>query len=67
MSRNNQNSKWKAHQQADPKPAIVKEEAKPIKIEPTKPLVPVEVKVETPVQPVEEKVKPLAKNTTKDA
>jgi hypothetical protein len=63
MSRNNQNSKWKAHQQADPKSVVVKEEVKAVKSEP---LVPVEVKVDAPVQPVEEKVKPLVKNTKKD-
>jgi len=63
MSRNNQNSKWKAHQQADPKSVVVKE----AKVEKSEPLVPVEVKVEVPVPPVEEKVKPLVKNTKKDA
>jgi hypothetical protein len=63
MSRNNQNSKWKAHQQADPKTV----EVKTAKVEKPEPLVPVEVKVETPVQPVEEKIKPLVKNTKKDA
>lgn len=67
MSRNNQNSKWKAHQQADPKSVVVKEEVKAAKIEKSEPLVPVEVKVEVPVPPVEEKVKPLVKNTKKDA
>lgn len=67
MSRNNQNSKWKAHQQADPKSVVVKEEVKAAKVEKAEPLVPVEVKVEVPVPPVEEKVKPLTKNTKKDA
>ena len=63
MSRNNQNSKWKAHQQADPTSVVVKENV-PVKPEP---LVPVEVKVEIPVQPVEEEVKPLVKKGKKDA
>jgi len=67
MSRNNQNGKWKAHQQADPKSIAVKEEVKAAKVEKPEPLVPVEVKVEVPVASVEEKVKPLVKNTKKDA
>ncbi len=62
MSRNNQNSKWKAHQQPEPK--LV--EVKAAKVEKAEPLVPVEVKVAAPVQPAEEKVKPLVKNTKKD-
>ena len=62
MSRNNQNSKWKAHQQAAPKSV----EVKTAKVEKSEPLVPVEVKVKVPVPPVEEKVKPLVKNTKKD-
>lgn len=65
MSRNNQNGKWKAHQQADPKPVVVKEEVKSVKVEKPEPLVPVEVKVEVPVAPKEE-VKPLTKNAKKD-
>lgn len=66
MSRNNQNSKWKAHQQANPKSVVVKEEIAPATVKTPEPLVPVEVKVDVPV-PTEEKVKPLAKNTKKDA
>jgi hypothetical protein len=62
MSRNNQNGKWKAHQQADPKTAVAKAEVKAAKSEP---LVPVEVKVEVPVAPKEE-VKPLTKTPKKD-
>ena len=65
MSRNNQNGKWKAHQQADPKTVVVKEEVKAVKVEKPEPLVPVEVKVEVPIAPKEE-VKPLVKNTKKD-
>lgn len=65
MSRNNQNGKWKAHQQADPKTAVAKAEVKAAKVEKSEPLVPVEVKVEVPAAPKEE-VKPLVKNTKKD-
>ncbi len=58
MSRKNQNSKWKAHQQADP---IISETTKK-----SEPLVLVEVQVNAPVQP-EEETKPLVKKGKKDS
>ena len=65
MSRNTQNSKWKAHQQADPKSVLVKEEVKAAKVEKSEPLVPVEVIAEIPTQL--EEIKPLVKKAKKDA
>jgi len=62
MSRNNQNSKWKAHQQDAPKSVVVKEE---VKVETPKPLVPVAIVAEPPIE-VEEEIKPLVKKSKKD-
>lgn len=64
MSRNNQNSKWKAHQQPNPttvevpvkKVAEIKAEPEPLKV------------VEVPVEPVVEKpvIKKLTKKDTEE-